>query len=166
MFNLLLWAFSFLIVSDELQVDPTVPLCYYPVDQGGYDVGSSGKILTLKKRSDGPKNPFGDDISPIYFSTSMLGSTLNVKIGPTNRWIFENDQLLFENFAKWHIELKYDLKIWDSDTNSERKVSINWRSLLWNGFIYAFLLPHQEKVNWNDHLGHIYWYSVSSSVCH
>lgn len=66
--------------------NPTVPLCYYPMGEGGYDVLNNGKIMTLGKRSDGPVNPFGVEMKKLYFSTSAIGATFNVKIGAPKRY--------------------------------------------------------------------------------
>uniref|UniRef100_A0A0N5AMQ5 Maltase n=1 Tax=Syphacia muris TaxID=451379 RepID=A0A0N5AMQ5_9BILA len=66
--------------------NPTVPLCYYPENVGGYNLTVDGKIKTLGKRHDGPENLFSPDIDKIFFSTSNIGATFNVKIGSTKRF--------------------------------------------------------------------------------
>ncbi|CAJ0598366.1 unnamed protein product [Cylicocyclus nassatus] len=65
--------------------DYNVPYCYMRQNIGYQISSKSGKKIVLKK-NDGPKNPWGDDIKEITFTSRYLGKTLNVKIGVGGRY--------------------------------------------------------------------------------
>uniref|UniRef100_A0A0M3JF39 NtCtMGAM_N domain-containing protein n=1 Tax=Anisakis simplex TaxID=6269 RepID=A0A0M3JF39_ANISI len=67
-------------------LNPTVPLCYLPKGTGYILRKNSPEKLILKKSPFGARNPFGKDISPIFFSTRSIGSTLNVRIDAPDRY--------------------------------------------------------------------------------
>ncbi|KHN85505.1 Maltase-glucoamylase, intestinal [Toxocara canis] len=66
-------------------LNPTVPLCYLP-EGTGYVVTENGEKKTLMKASTGAPNPFDKDISPIFFSTTTIGATVNIRIDAPNRY--------------------------------------------------------------------------------
>lgn len=115
--------------------NPTVPICYWPPNEG-YAASGSGSTLTLTKVPGTAKNPFGTNISPLYFKTESLGNILNVKIGAHGRYeppiklerkkSFSSDPLIVETTTKGNIF-----------AFSVRRKST--RTLIWNTSIGGFI---------------------------
>uniref|UniRef100_F1KSW9 Maltase-glucoamylase n=1 Tax=Ascaris suum TaxID=6253 RepID=F1KSW9_ASCSU len=70
-------------VYDKL--NPSIPLCYFPRGTG-YVATKNDERITLIKAPSSVSNPFDKDISPIFFSTSTIGATINVRIDAPKRY--------------------------------------------------------------------------------
>ncbi|VDK18851.1 unnamed protein product [Anisakis simplex] len=68
------------------RVRDNIPKCYFP-KRSGYIATKTTADQVFLKPFDGVKNPFGDNISPIEFSTSTIdGTTTRIRIGTTGRF--------------------------------------------------------------------------------
>ncbi|EYB82488.1 hypothetical protein Y032_0358g3398, partial [Ancylostoma ceylanicum] len=64
---------------------PGIPWCYMKPGVGYKQASKQDSKITLRKNN-GPKNPWGADFREIYFKSSFIGKTLNVKIYAENRY--------------------------------------------------------------------------------
>uniref|UniRef100_A0A915AGY1 Maltase n=1 Tax=Parascaris univalens TaxID=6257 RepID=A0A915AGY1_PARUN len=62
-----------------------VPACYFPRRSGYVKTGTTTDGVVLE-RYPGVANPYGDNMSPIFFKYSQIGSTVNIRIGPEGRY--------------------------------------------------------------------------------
>uniref|UniRef100_A0A914S0Y1 Glycoside hydrolase family 31 TIM barrel domain-containing protein n=1 Tax=Parascaris equorum TaxID=6256 RepID=A0A914S0Y1_PAREQ len=72
---------SFGCLFDMYAIETNAPACYYPVQSGYVQMATNSSTVTLRKLPT-VRSPYGENISPIYFSTETIeGTTLNVRIG-------------------------------------------------------------------------------------
>uniref|UniRef100_F1KX94 Sucrase-isomaltase n=1 Tax=Ascaris suum TaxID=6253 RepID=F1KX94_ASCSU len=62
-----------------------IPACYFPPKSGYVKTGTTSDGVVLESYRP-VSNPYGDNISPIFFKYSRIGSTLNIRIGPEGRY--------------------------------------------------------------------------------
>uniref|UniRef100_A0A914S7G3 P-type domain-containing protein n=1 Tax=Parascaris equorum TaxID=6256 RepID=A0A914S7G3_PAREQ len=62
-----------------------IPACYFPRRSGYVKTGTTKDGVVLEGYP-GVANPYGDNISPIFFNYSQIGSTVNIRIGPQGRY--------------------------------------------------------------------------------
>lgn len=63
-----------------------IPACYFPRRSGYVKSNETASGVVLESYPN-VSNPYGDNISPILFKYSKIGSTINVRIGPEKRWV-------------------------------------------------------------------------------
>uniref|UniRef100_A0A914S6U9 P-type domain-containing protein n=1 Tax=Parascaris equorum TaxID=6256 RepID=A0A914S6U9_PAREQ len=69
-----------------------IPACYFP-RRSGYIIKNTTTDGVVLERYPGVANPYGDNISPIFFNYSQIGSTVNIRIAAKSSIIMQRNML-------------------------------------------------------------------------